>query len=476
MEQIAALALFQADRTRKKIIPFLPLFLIAALAASQPVAAAAKPVRVFNRAGHSNMAGGGLVAAESKCNSFAVIVGVLEWPASAHLAAFSKEHRKDREFFDTLSRRGVPTNQMALLLDEQATREGMLTALRQVLARTTPGSTFVFYYAGHGSPGFLENYDCAAHGSFNISAITAAVKRQFQGRNVLLLADCCNSGGLGEVAKGLAAAGFHAASLTSADAAVESTSNWTFTQTILDALNGSALFDSNHDGIITLGETAAEVSLAMKFCEGQMCGYTLAGLPESWVLAQTCGAAALPEPVPGEFQLKDYVRVAGKNETEGRVGRIVGWEAGRYLLEFYDYSEKSRSAFKPAQLHAITLKTYEVGKTVTVSCDHEPLLAKIMRAQNDFYLIRYLGWPAKREEWVFADRILGDPAKYPPAQHLILAEWRNTWWPAEIKKTDADKKRYFIHYAGYGNDWDEWVTAARLKTIVASELENGRRH
>ena len=365
----------------------------------------------------------GLVSAGSfePQNTYAVIVGVLEWPKSARLEAFSKEHRKDRELFDTLMRRGLPTNQMALLLDDKATLEGMNSALRQVLSHTTPGSTFVFYYAGHGSPGLLENYDCAAKESFNIAAITAAVKQQFQGRNVLLLADCCNSGGLGDVAKDLAAAGFQAASLTSADVKVESTGNWTFTQTILDALNGNPLFDGNHDGVITLGETAAEVAAAMKFREGQMCGYTLAGLPESWPLVQVNGAAISSGPVPGKFQLKDYVRVSAKKEKEERVGRIVGWEAGRYLVEFYDYSEKTRDTFKPAQLHAITFKTYEIGKTVTVTCDSGPLLAKILRDQNDFYLISYLGWPAKREDWVLADHILGDPAKQPPAKKLILA-------------------------------------------------------
>ena len=418
----------------------------------------------------------GLVSAGSfePQNTFAVIVGVLEWPASARLEAFSKEDRKDRELFETLVRRGVPTNQMALLLDDEATMEGMSSALHQVLARTAPDSTFVFYYAGHGSPGFLENYDCATKGSFNISAITAAVKQQLHGRNVLLLADCCNSGGLGDVAKDLAVAGFQAASLTSADVKVESTSNWTFTQTILDALNGNALFDGNHDGVISLGETAAEVAAAMKFREEQMCGYTLAGLPESWPLAQVNGSAVASGPAPGKFQLKDYVRVSEKKEKEGRVSRIVGWEAGRYLVEFYDYSKKSRAAFKPAQLSVIKINTYAVGQTVTATCNNEPLPAKILRAQNDFYLINYLGWPTQREEWVFADHILGDPAKYPPAKNIILAEWHDAWWPAEIKRTDAVKKQYYIHYAGYGNDWDEWVTEARMKKVDAASMENGR--
>ena len=52
----------------KQTIQLIPLFLLATLAASHPVAAATKPVRVFILAGQSNMEGHGFVAAEPNRN------------------------------------------------------------------------------------------------------------------------------------------------------------------------------------------------------------------------------------------------------------------------------------------------------------------------------------------------------------------------------------------------------------------------
>ena len=52
----------------KPVFQLIPAFLLAALAASHPVAAATPPVRVFILAGQSNMEGHGFVAADPKCN------------------------------------------------------------------------------------------------------------------------------------------------------------------------------------------------------------------------------------------------------------------------------------------------------------------------------------------------------------------------------------------------------------------------
>src|SRR4051812_36583738 len=52
--------------------------------------------------------------------TYAVIAGVLQWQNKG-LGGFPTEHRKDRELRDVLLTRGVPADQIALLLDEQAT-------------------------------------------------------------------------------------------------------------------------------------------------------------------------------------------------------------------------------------------------------------------------------------------------------------------------------------------------------------------
>src|SRR5579885_2227238 len=39
--------------------------------------------------------------------------------------------------------------------------------------------------------------------------------------------------------------------------------------------------------------------------------------------------------------------------------------------------------------------------------------------------------------------------------------WKGTWYPATVLK--AKGTECFIHYTGYGSNWDEWVGPDRIK-------------
>jgi len=43
----------------------------------------------------------------------------------------------------------------------------------------------------------------------------------------------------------------------------------------------------------------------------------------------------------------------------------------------------------------------------------------------------------------------------------VEVEWNGAWYPAVILKTEGEK--YFIHYDGYENSWDEWVDIKRIR-------------
>jgi len=44
--------------------------------------------------------------------------------------------------------------------------------------------------------------------------------------------------------------------------------------------------------------------------------------------------------------------------------------------------------------------------------------------------------------------------------------WKGTWYPATVLK--AKGTECFIHYSGYGSNWDEWVGPDRIKVAGAS--------
>lgn len=324
----------------------------------------------------------------------AVIVGVLQWD-STQVRSFSKDDRKDQELYDTLIGKGVPAGNITLLLDEEATLEGMWDAVHQRAKQAKPGDTLIFYYAGHGvkdSSGvsFL-NYD-QGQGMFRVSHLTPTLKQHFRGQRLLLFADCCYSGALGEVAQTLSAEGISSASLTSTTADHLSQQNWTFTQTLLDALNGYRAADRDQNGQITLGETAAEVRDALQFSERQPHGQALGGLPEELVLAATSGVRTYPEELPPPFRLYDYVQVW--RDEQWNAARLVGIQGEEYITEFQRYSDReevrvTRKSIRPIPQQPILLASAEATELASVGGKYGQLLHTI-EAPEDY--LNYLGF------------------------------------------------------------------------------------
>lgn len=46
----------------------------------------------------------------------------------------------------------------------------------------------------------------------------------------------------------------------------------------------------------------------------------------------------------------------------------------------------------------------------------------------------------------------------------VMVNWKGSWWPAKVIKTRKGNSPYRIHYDGYSNSWNEWVTDARIKS------------
>src|SRR5262249_52970500 len=171
-----------------------------------------------------------------------------------------------------------------------------------------------------------------------VSDLTELIRDNFRGKRVLFLADCCYSGGLAKAAEELGKDGFAAASVTSAGATVTSTVNWTFTQTVIDALTGEPLTDRDGDGTVTLGELAAEVRDAMRYLERQNSGSAHCGLSGSFALGKARRPTEPLDGTAGGYRVRDYVTAPdGGRRRPGRGAGVRDREVG---VQFYDYSEE----------------------------------------------------------------------------------------------------------------------------------------
>lgn len=395
--------------------------------------------------------------------TYALITGVLSWQDTS-LSSFPKKNRKDKELSNVLKNMGIPNNQVTLLLDKQATKSSIIRDLERVAKGAGTNSTLIFYYAGHGimdgnAGAYFANYDISSKNArstgLSSNDIFNAINNNFKGRNVILMADCCYSGALVSVAQKLSKSGKNAIALTSAAASNYSTANWTFTQAIIDGLNGSSLVDTNKDSNISLSELANEVSNAMKYREKQMYGKFFPASLNNFVLTKARNTKS-ENSSSAFFPIGSYVNAT----LNGKISpaRILSNDRETYAAEFYNYSDKIIRKFKQNQINKIAFQTYPVGKKLSVMWGSKAYPAKVLKTADEFMWITYPGWPQYWDEWITSYRIADSEASQGPQ---ILVEWQGTWYPAMIIKKTSDKA--YIHYVGYGSDWDEWVTFDRIR-------------
>jgi hypothetical protein len=383
---------------------------------------------------------------------------VLKWEKNA-LPGFGLEKRKDQELYDLLIARGAAKENLMLLTDEKATLQAIRDAVRDTARKCPKGSTFLFYFAGHGGRASgkvgLCNYDLAgknfATDSFQVSELAQILKKEFSGDRVMFFADCCHSGGLAQAAKELAGKGIAALSLTSADEPSISSGTWIYSMTLLDALRGD-LLDHDGDGQLSLGEMSREIADAMKYRERQRFGFYASGFDSSFRF----GPAKKPAMLEGAFALNQFVSAPDGRRVQ--VGRIVGQEKARYRVQFHDYADRRIVLVGKEQIAPVKFAHHKEGEKIHVLYGAGVFAAKVLSLDGDFHLIRYDGYGEEWDEWVLSPRIVPKPDG---PMRIVQVEWNGQWFPAIILK--SEKKRFYIHYIGFESSWDEWVTPERLR-------------
>jgi hypothetical protein len=354
-----------------------------------------------------------IVTTNNKINSsktWVFVVGILEWQDSKNFGSFPKKNRRDVELVNYFKSIGVPTNQIIYLQDKSATTNYIQSSLVNFLKQTQPGDFLFLYYCGHGynsdEETFFASYDASKNvEGWKVNSIVSSIEQNFRGDKVFLTADCCNSGSLAKAVTEINSKLSYAV-LASSDCSETSTGNWTFSDCLLDYFNGEAGADKNNDGQLDLGELASYAQKEMLFGEGQHAQFL----------------------TTGKFNSK--VALANSNKrADSRIG---------------DYA--------------------------TVKVDGKNYPARIVGVNGSKIKVHYIGYDRTEDEWVDGNRVKINKSvdsdlanKSYKIGENVMVQWQGGWYKATIKDIKANS--YLIHYSGYGNKWDEWVTNNRISPL-----------
>ncbi|PTX92142.1 hypothetical protein DB346_24670 [Verrucomicrobia bacterium LW23] len=335
--------------------------------------------------------------------------GIIQYDDKS-ITSWPDHSRVDDKMIQAYRNRGVPDEQILYIKNKDGTREELEEQLAEFAAKAGKGDTFIFYYSGHGSrdykqptrPVSLMTYDTEE--DWRMASVVKSIVKNFPGNRVLLTADCCYSGALQEEVYRNAGR-IPMAVLTSSKASSTSTGNWTFTQVLTDAINGSPLLDLNGDGDITLQEVATYADDEMSFMEGQRTTYL---------------------PRPGTFFSPGLVIAKATGKKAPRAGeRLEGEDQGKW---------------------------YKV---------------KILDSKDDKFLVTWVGWAKSYDSWLSADKLRPYDTTLPMKNGTAVEiEWRKKWWPGTVVK--SERGLYMVRYTGYNDIDNEWVVPKRVRAPQAN--------
>jgi hypothetical protein len=339
----------------------------------------------------------------------ACLIGILEWKDTS-LAVFDKQGREDARLSTILQERGVSRENIRFLKDKEGTLQQCNNALIETAKKGKPDSVFFFYYAGHGiidrttGTSYFLNYDCNTQkpGLTCLSLVTIGeiIKNHFQGKQVILCADCCYSGNLNKVAGYLEKAGKDVCVFSSATSSNYSTGQWTFTMAFNDVLSGEPCVKPG-GGNITGRDAGSYIYKTMKYVNCQMSNfYTTAGFSPDFIFSP------IPENrvLPASTHIGEYKEA--KWQDQWYLVRIIGHQGAKVKIHYPGYSEDWDEWVPYSSLREITFSVYPRTMAVSVEWDGEWYAATILKVRDVFHYITYDGYGDEWNEWVTSNRIM----------------------------------------------------------------------
>lgn len=337
------------------------------------------------------------------------VVGILEWKRADLYSPFpaAMKDRRDEQLVELFRESGVPDDQITYLQDSDATQARVKQEFAELLDASEEGDLLVVYFCGHGyrdrksGQTWFATYDAGDtnESGWNVKDIFNAIEDSFSGNRALLMADCCHSGALYDLAHKRRDSKIAYAALTSSYSHNTSTGNWTFSDSVLAGLRGDPLVDLDGNKCVDLQEIANFTELELAFLEGQKSMFV------------------------------------GRETFSGRT-RIAAVE----------------KAARP-----------RLGQRLEVSYQGKWYKAKIIGVSGKEVKVHYVGYNDSWDELVGPDRIRPyAPAQF-AAGDKVQVLWRTDkkWYPATV--VAGKFGLHHIRYDGYDSSFDEWVGPGAIK-------------
>ena len=388
-----------------------------------------------------------------------LIVGVLIYDDPA-LGNFDTYHRKDEELASAFAAYGIPDSNIVILQDEEATRNAMYKALSKIAKNSDENTNFIFYFAGHGFNGWDDDASSIYFANsdikylhpdktgFNLNFFTEEFLPAFEGNSIWLMGDCCKSGGLNDVAANFGATGKQSVALCSCYYTDWSTGNWTFTQKIIDALNGDGMIDKEHDGTITLDDMIAGLSEGLQYVDRQRADCTMYNITGgAFVSDVTIPYSEFTDP---QVALGDYVFVYKKHSWYPI--EITGKTGTTYTGRRYNFSDYETTTFTAETMKIPYFVHYPIGAEILYDA-YTDKPGVIIGADGDFMQMQSTE----------GGQILWRPYEVIITGKEIPAAILNddaVWTAGQV--LDSLDGNYYVRYNDKNFQWDQWVTPDRV--------------
>lgn len=127
---------------------------------------------------------------------YVVIVGVSRYNHIRSLNYTDDDAYKVAMFFKSPEGGSLPDEQLSLLIDEDATKDNIINALKNTFGKAESNDVVIFYFAGHGKDGAFLPMDYDGTNNELAHATVSDIFRSSNAKHKICIADACHSGGL----------------------------------------------------------------------------------------------------------------------------------------------------------------------------------------------------------------------------------------------------------------------------------------